>query len=90
MDKVKSKIVRVKSEYNATIKLLRTLTLNKEYYLAVGEHTAIVRRTVQKGAEFLELQDKNESINTWHKLNERVLKGRFKCNVYQRSAYGIK
>ena len=52
---VKGEILKVKKEASDTAKILRDLELDKEYYMSVGRHAAIVRNTVD-GLQYLELQ----------------------------------
>lgn len=47
----------------------------KNYYLAVGEHAAIVKNT-ELGAKYLELQGDSDE-NGWHTLNMVSLETRF-------------
>lgn len=49
LDGVKSQIVKVKNEIRGSVDLLKDIEYDKHYYLAVGEHAAIVRRTEQFG-----------------------------------------
>ena len=49
--------------------------IGKEYYLGIGRHVAIVRKTADGKFEYLELQ--TETQNGWHNLNVNVLKQRF-------------
>lgn len=52
---VKGEILKVKKEASDTAKILRDLELDKEYYMSVGRHAAIVRNTGD-GLQYLELQ----------------------------------
>ena len=45
----------MKKEIAGTVDIIKGLEYNKEYYLAVGKHAAIIRNT-EHGAEYLELQ----------------------------------
>ncbi len=66
-------------EYNditAATELLKTMNIEKQYYLATGQHAAIVRRTT-KGYEYLELQ--SETNNGFFPLTRKELKDRFGC-----------
>ncbi|MEG1880443.1 MAG: hypothetical protein RR145_03895 [Oscillospiraceae bacterium] len=56
--------------------LLHHVEKGKEYYLATGEHAAIIRHT-DEGWQYLELQDKKD--NGFKKLTKAVLKSRFGC-----------
>ena len=57
LEGVKGKVVKVQKEIAGTMELMRDLEPGKEYYLSVGRHAAIIRRT-ETGAEYLELQSK--------------------------------
>lgn len=52
---VKGEILKVKKEASDTAKILSDLELDKEYYMSVGRHAAIVRNTGD-GLQYLELQ----------------------------------
>lgn len=52
---VKGEILKVKKEASDTAKILSDLELDKEYYMSVGRHAAIVRNTGE-GLQYLELQ----------------------------------
>lgn len=52
---VKGEILKVKKEAFDTAKILSDLELDKEYYMSVGRHAAIVRNTGD-GLQYLELQ----------------------------------
>lgn len=52
---VKGKILKVKKEASDTAKIIRDLELDKEYYMSVGKHAAIIRNT-EDGLQYLELQ----------------------------------
>ncbi len=67
-------------EYNdivAAQKLVKNIKLNKEYLFAVGKHASIIRKTKEKGIEFLELQSPKE--NGYKSLTIQKLKTRFGC-----------
>ncbi len=55
--------------------LLKDMTPGKEYYLATGQHAAIVRNT-GNGYEYLELQHPSTG-NGWHELDDYILTARF-------------
>lgn len=74
-------ITMVKKEISGTMQVLNALELNKEYYLAVGKHAAIVRR-LESGVEYLELQSKIQ--NGWMSFDRygsmaATLNKRFGC-----------
>ncbi len=57
------------------VELMKEAEVGKEYYLAIGRHAAIVRRTGTRDYEYLELQSSYD--NGWHKLNSKVFASRF-------------
>lgn len=77
---VRSFIEQEYNDYVALKKLLKNVEEDKEYYLAVGGHAAIIRKTEGK-LQYLELQSKKENgyqdfvknllVNTW--------RDRFRC-----------
>ena len=83
---VKSEIVRHINDFTAVEQLLKKAEVGKQYYLSTGRHAAIINR-LEKGAEFLELQD-NERKG-FHPLTKERLKNRFSCKK-SCSKYGIK
>lgn len=61
-------------------KLLKRVEQGKEYYLTVGRHAAIVRKTDEGVLQYLELQSQNNS--GWHNFNGNprfTLASRFGC-----------
>ena len=62
LDGVKYQTIKVKKEAFDTAKIIKELPIDKEYYLAVGKHAAIIKNT-DKGAMYLELQSSKE--NGW-------------------------
>ena len=83
---VDSKIVVDTNDFRATNDLLKTTQTGKEYYLAVGSHAAIIRKT-GSGFEYLELQ--SATSNGFKPLTSNVLKQRFGCRR-SHSSYGYK
>lgn len=78
---VKSYVEKHTNDLKAVKKLFSRVESGKEYYLATGEHAAIIRKT-EKGYEYLELQSpetKGYSLNGFTELNDRELISRFKC-----------
>ena len=78
---VKGSITKVKKEAADTAQIIESLEFDKEYYLAVGKHAAIIRNT-KDGAEYLELQSNKE--NGWMPFNRygsivTTLQKRFGC-----------
>lgn len=62
LDGVKCQIIKVKKEAFDTAKIIKELPVDKEYYLTVGKHAAIIKNT-KKGVMYLELQSSRE--NGW-------------------------
>ncbi|MBQ5333642.1 MAG: hypothetical protein J6K92_10375 [Oscillospiraceae bacterium] len=60
----------------------------KHYYLAVGQHAAIIRKNGSK-FEYLEMQSRYSEKNTFHELNEKVLHDRFGAKR-SRTVHGFK
>lgn len=83
---VKSYVEENYNDIKATISLLRQVEEGKQYYLATGEHAAIIRKT-KEAFEYLELQSSKE--NGFKQLNTTVLKRRFGCKQ-SHSTYGSK
>lgn len=67
-----------------TTTLLSTIQEGKEYYLATGQHAAIVRKTGDH-YEFLELQ--SAWSNGWKLLDDSILHSRFGCETSQKYQY---
>lgn len=69
---------------------LRKMVSEKEYYFAIGQHAAIVRK-YQDHFEYLELQHPS-SGNGWHTLDANTLIARFGCKIerdHESSSYLI-
>ena len=60
LDGVKCQIIKVKKEALDTAKIIKELPVDKEYYLAVGKHAAIIKNT-DKGVMYLELQSSKDT-----------------------------
>ena len=85
---VKGFIVRNEDDYKAITQLIKNIKDNKEYILTTGKHTSIIKKENGK-YYYLELQDKIKNNNGFKKLNNEVLKQRFKCKKTN-SLYGLK
>lgn len=81
LDNVKSWIVKEKNDFVAIKRLIVNTEVGKEYYLGIGKHAAIIRKT-EKQFEYLELQSATE--NGFKHLNMNVLKDRFGCRKAHR------
>ena len=87
MKGVKSLIVENSNDFRAIKELLDFITEDeKEYYLGIGRHAAIVKRELNR-YYYLELQDKFN--NGYQILTDRVLKNRFGCQK-SHTVYGMK
>ncbi|MDO5397053.1 MAG: phage minor head protein [bacterium] len=78
---VKGSITKVEKEAGDTAKIIKGLEYEKEYYIAVGRHAAIIRNT-EHGAEYLELQSpKSNGWQTFDKYGSTIatLRKRFGC-----------
>lgn len=76
MPGIESKTIFGKNDIECAQQLLSQMESNKEYYLATGEHAAIVRKG-KTNFEYLELQSPND--NGWHELTPEKLHDRFGC-----------
>ena len=74
---VESIVFHGTDEIECANQLLSLMGNGKEYYLATGQHAAIVRKNGDKH-EYLELQHPSNG-NGWHKLDDNVLRTRFIC-----------
>jgi hypothetical protein len=83
---VNSVIETTTDDFKGTTTLLKTMVEDKLYYLATGQHAAIVRK-VSDGYEYLELQSARN--NGFFKLTNDTLKRRFGCK-HSHSLYGHK
>ncbi|MBR3260344.1 MAG: hypothetical protein IKF95_03250 [Firmicutes bacterium] len=75
---VRSKTVSGKNDIECANILLNSMEAGKEYYLAVGQHAAIVRKS-NDSFEYLELQHPSNG-NGWHILDDYILTNRFGCS----------
>lgn len=73
-----SSVVHGTKDTECVHQLLKKMENGKEYYLATGEHAAIVRQLDDK-YEYLELQHPLNG-NGWHTLDDYKLYKRFRCN----------
>lgn len=76
---VDSRILRGRNDLLCVNDLLNSMIQGKEYYLATGEHAAIVRK-VEDHFEYLELQ--HPTNNGWHTLDDSILLRRFHCEKF--------
>jgi hypothetical protein len=74
------------SDFTSAKNLFKTVEEGKEYYFAIAEHAAVVRK-VNGVMQYLELQSPLE--NGWKTLDDNVLKWRFKAKR-SRSVRGSK
>lgn len=88
---VKSKIVEKVNDFSAAQELYKEMEAGKQYYLAIGSHAAIIQKKDGK-LLWLEMQSASTSNNTWHTLDDNVLKWRFGCKQsrsHYRQKYAI-
>lgn len=78
LEGVVSEKVSGKNDFESANNLLNRIESGKEYYLAIGEHAAIVRKNGDY-FEYLELQHPG-SRNGWNYLDDYVLLKRFGCS----------
>lgn len=88
---VRGEIIKVKKEAGDTAKIIKDLELDKEYYLAVGKHAAIIRNT-KNGAQYLELQSGIQ--NGWMPFDRygsmvTTLQKRFGCRKTVDKSFGM-
>ena len=81
---VASRILSGFDDVACTNTLLSSIQEGKEYYLATGQHAAIVRKAGGH-YEFLELQ--SSWNNGWKQLNDMILLSRFGCETSQKNEY---
>ena len=75
---VQSTIVVGENDFESVDKMLENVEDGKEYYLATGQHAAIIRSSEGK-VEYLELQHPLKEENGWHTLDPYALSQRFGC-----------
>lgn len=78
------KVLRAQGASSMTVanRLLKQCEIGKEYYLAVGRHASVVRKTDEGVLQYLELQSKNSSGWTDFDGNPKyTLKTRFGCST---------
>lgn len=85
---VKSKIIEKINDYSAAHELYKEMAEEKQYYLAVGRHAAIVQRK-EGSLQWLEMQSAKAERRTWHTLDDDVLNWRFSCKK-SHSSHGQK
>ena len=79
-------IVKGTDDYKCVSQMLKKIVEGKEYYMATGQHVAIVRK-IDGHYEYLELQSAKN--NGFHHLTTQILKDRFGCRK-SRSVAGLK
>lgn len=75
------------NDFKAINKLLKNIETDKEYILSTGRHASIIRKSKEKGWEYLELQ--SPTSNGYKPLTNERLKNRFDCKT-KRTSYGKK
>ena len=74
---VESFVLNGTNDFESVSQLLSGVKDDVEYYLASGQHAAIIRHNNNQ-FEYLELQHQSDG-NGWHSLNKDILKCRFGC-----------
>lgn len=74
---VKSRVICGRDDLDSAGRLFAGMESGKEYYLAIGQHAAIVRRDGDH-IGYLELQHPSDG-NGWQTLSGKLLKTRFGC-----------
>lgn len=85
MPNVQSSTLHGTNDIASANQLLGYMVPGKEYYLATGQHAAIVRQG-ETGYEYLELQHPSNG-NGWHSLDDNILKNRFGCKEMHLTSY---
>ena len=75
------------NDYKAINKLLKNVEIDKEYILSTGSHASIIKKSKEKGWEYLELQ--SPTSNGYKPLTNESLKYRFNCKQ-KSTIYGQK
>lgn len=78
LPEINGHVIYGKDEVKVANELLAKTEEGKEYWLGVGQHAAIVRKSFL-GYEYLELQA--DKVNGWHWLDDSVLRWRFGCKL---------
>lgn len=76
------KTLRASGKSSLTVgnRLVKQCETGKEYYLAVGQHAAIVRKTNDGTLQYLEMQDsENNGWKNFDKIPRKTLSRRFGC-----------
>ena len=76
---VESFVLNGTNDFESVSQLLSGVKDGEEYYLASGQHAAIIRHNNNQ-FEYLELQHQSDG-NGWHSLNNDILKCRFGCEA---------
>lgn len=74
---INSIVIYGKNDIECVNNLFEKMEMDKEYYLATGQHASIVKRN-KDNFEYLELQHPSNG-NGWHNLNNDMLMSRFGC-----------
>ena len=87
MDGVTSVILRGTDDTICAERLMSSMELGREYYMASGAHAAVVRLNNEGHYQYLELQSGMPSENGWHPLTLNALYLRFGCEDGQSGEY---
>lgn len=86
MDGVNSVIQQGTDDTACAERLMSSMEVGREYYLATGAHAAVVRLNSNGVYQYLELQSGIQEENGWHTLTPWSLYQRFGCEDGQLSA----
>lgn len=75
------------NDFKAINRLLQNVEADKEYILSTGRHASIIRKSKERGWEYLELQ--SPTSNGYKPLSNKSLQNRFDCKK-SRTHYGQK
>lgn len=87
MDGVNSVILRGTDDSICAERLMSRMEQGREYYLATGQHAAIVRLNNEGNYQYLELQSGIPADNGWQPLTLNALYNRFGCTDGQTTEY---
>ena len=87
MQGVNSVVINGTNDLECAERLISNMERGTEYYLATGEHAAIVRLNNDGNYQYLELQSEIPSDNGWQPLTQRALYDRFGCDDNHRTEW---
>lgn len=79
LDGVKSWVIKSKADFDSAHELMDHIETGKEYFLSVGRHSAIVKKTKSGKVRYYDLQRNNSDAKSML-LDDNALRWRFRCN----------